>query len=123
MQARNLNTILMSWVHNKVQREAESQTRLAEDNVDRRKMVQQLSESDRKLLDGIFDRLNNQGRQNKECQGLHGELGQQVTKLKSQLASAMQDLENHIKVQNHTRQQLSKLEQAVGRISQQRYKL
>ena len=113
----------MSWVHNKVMREAESQTRLAEDNVDRRKLVQQLSESDRKLLDGIFDRLNNQGRQNKECQGLHGELGQQVTKLKSQLASAMQDLENHIKVQNHTRQQLSKLEQAVGRISQQRDKL
>ena len=113
----------MSWVHNKVMREAESQTRLAEDNVDRRKLVQQLSESDRKLLDGIFDRLNNQGRQNKECQGLHGELGQQVTKLKSQLAAAMQDLENHIKVQNHTRQQLSKLEQAVGRISQQRDKL
>lgn len=35
----------------------------------------------------------------------------------------MQDLENHIKVQNHTRLQLSKLEQAVGRISQQREKL
>jgi hypothetical protein len=123
MQARNMSTILMSWVHNKVIREVESQTRLAEDNVDRRKMVEQLSESDRKLLDGIFDRLNNQGRQNKECQGLHGELGQQVTKLKSQLAAAMQDLENHIKVQSHTRQQLSKLEQAVGRISQQRDKL
>jgi hypothetical protein len=35
----------------------------------------------------------------------------------------MQDLENHIKVQTHTRLQLSKLEQAVGRISQQREKL
>jgi hypothetical protein len=40
MQARNMSNILRSWVHNKVMREAESQTRLAEDNVDRRKMVQ-----------------------------------------------------------------------------------
>jgi hypothetical protein len=46
-------------------------------------MVQQLSESDRKLLDGIFERLNNQEKQNKECQGLHGQLGHEVTKLKT----------------------------------------
>ena len=35
----------------------------------------------------------------------------------------MQNLDNHVKVQTHTRQLLSKLEQSVGRISQQRDRL
>jgi predicted nucleic acid-binding Zn-ribbon protein len=54
---------------------------------------------------------------------IHTQLGQEVSMLKSQLATAMNELETHVKVQNNTKLQLSKLEQSVSCISQQRYKL
>ena len=41
---------------------------------------------------------------------IHNQLGQEVSTLKSQLSTAMSELETHVKVQNNTKLQLSKLE-------------
>ncbi len=64
MQSRNISEVVRLWVNNRFLRDVESQTRLSEDNVDRRKRVDQLSESDRTLLKGIHARMNNQDKQN-----------------------------------------------------------
>jgi hypothetical protein len=67
MESNNMSDILRVWLNNKFIREAEVHTRLSEENVDKRKRVDQLTENDRKLLDSINSRLTNQDKNNKEC--------------------------------------------------------
>lgn len=111
-----MSDLVRSWVNNRFYREVEAQTRLSDENIERRKRVGDLSENDKTLIDGVDARLKNQDKQNKECQGIHSELSQEVSKMKASLATCMSDLESHVKVQSQTKLQLSKLEQSVGRL-------
>jgi hypothetical protein len=91
--------------------------------MERRKKVRQLNDPERKLVDEIQARIDNQDKLKTAIIKGNNDLGAEIDKMKSSMAKSLIDLAKHNERTMHTKIRITQISQEVAKIKEHREKL